>query len=192
MKKVVITSLIVAMVVGLGIAFAGNGAPSGSHYNLNFIGLPKGVGYDKDLNDNFTGGNGSRIFVSRKGTTIVYVYGGTSYEIKDHDGTDGAVGTGFGPEDAGLILPYASGQYQCEIYARIMGPQGSSIHIKGETYYAGEYALIGEFTLNKNGGGTKFVAHTADLLADGYQDILWTLDQKTKFRICQLRIYVND
>jgi hypothetical protein len=198
-SRVILGVLAAVMVVGMVSMLAvasqdetGNGAPSGSHYNLNIIGLPKGVGYDKDLNDNFDGGNGSRIFISRSGTTQIYVYGGTAYDVKDHDGTDGTVGTGFGEENAGLILPYADGQYQCDIYARIMGPQGSSVKITGQYYYAGDYYPIGSFTLNKNGGGTKFVLHNAELLNDDYQDILWTLDEKTKFRICQLRIYVDD
>jgi len=192
-SKLIIGVLAAVLVAGM-VAIAandetGNGAPSGSHYTLNIIGLPKGVGYDKSLNDNFDGGNGSRIFVSRKGTTQIYVYGGSAYEVVDHNGVDGTVGTGFGPDNAGLILPYSGGVYQCDIYARIMGPQGSSIRIAGEYYYAGDLYPIGSFTLTKSDGGTKFVLHDAELLADGYQDILWTLDAKTKFRICQLRIY---
>ncbi len=38
-------------------ATTGNGAPSGAHYTLNIIGVPK------DKSPNFTGGNGHRIFV---------------------------------------------------------------------------------------------------------------------------------
>src|SRR5262249_60391823 len=46
---------------GAGTATTGNGAPSGSHYTLNIIGVPKGKTAD------MTGNNGSRIFVLLNG-----------------------------------------------------------------------------------------------------------------------------
>ncbi len=91
-------------------AGVGNGAPTGAHYNLNIIGVPKAKG------DNFDGGNGARIFVSRTGSTQFYVHGGTSYEVLDHDGTDGKVGSGL--TDPGIVFPYnesASPTWRIEI-----------------------------------------------------------------------------
>jgi len=193
-SKMILGVLAAVMVVGI-VAFAGdgNGAPSGSHYTLNIIGMPKGVGYTKELNDNFTGGNGSRIFVSREGTTQIYVQGRNEpYQVLDHDGTDGVVGTAGNPGTPGIILPYVGGVYQCDIYVRLMGPQGSEVTWQGKKYEAGSYVPIGaSFTLKKENGGTKFALKDAWLLADGYENLLWELYGKEKFRICQLRIYVN-
>ena len=203
MKKIVAVGLAVVMLLTLtGTALAAkppgkidssNGAPSGAHYNLNIIGLPKGVEYDKDLNDNFTGGNGARIFISRKGTTQIYVQGRDEpFQILDHDGTDGVVGAAGYPGTPGIILPYDGGVYKCDVYVRLVGPKGSSIKWQGAYYYDGDYVPIGTgFTLSKD-GGTKFSLKNLDLLADGYENLLWTLDNKTKFRICQVRIYVDE
>jgi hypothetical protein len=84
MKKVILTSLIVTMVLGIGIVFAtndqtGNGAPSGNHYNLNIIGVknPKTA----DMDDT----KGHTIFVSMDGhNKIGLVESGTA----DAPGTD--------------------------------------------------------------------------------------------------------
>ncbi len=197
MKKLFAIVMAVAMLVALvpaTVVFAGNldtgGTLSGAHYNLNIIGAP----YDKNVAaDDFTfGGNGSRIFVDRGGTTQFYVYGSTTsgYEVRDHNGTDGRVGTGFGPDDAGIILPYRDGAYKVAIYVRLVGPKSDDNTMHWLSQYTTDggvtYGLIGEFDLSKS---SKFTVKTSELLKDGYQDILWTVDTGTKFRICQLRIY---
>src|SRR6266566_4304425 len=71
-------------------AMTGNGAPSGSHYNLNII----GVSHDKNPNMN---GNGNVIFVdlgSRTGdavTTKILLSQAADgvFEVLDKNGTDG-------------------------------------------------------------------------------------------------------
>jgi hypothetical protein len=193
MKKVVIASLIGVMVLGIGILFAapetkGNGAPNGQHENINIIGV------NNEKNENYTGGNGSVIFVKRTGTTQFYVHGGTSFAILDHDGTDGKVGTGL--TDPGLVFPYdagASPTWRVQIWVRLLGPKGSEVHWTSYYYdtVGATYVLWDEFTLKKD-GAPKFTERTSDLLADGYQDMLWELDPVTKFRLCQMRIFLLD
>src|SRR5438128_1858612 len=70
---------------------AGNGAPSGPHYNLNIIGVPK------DKSADMTGDNGHRIFVdlgSKSGAAVTtrimlsQSFDGT-FEVLDANGTDG-------------------------------------------------------------------------------------------------------
>jgi hypothetical protein len=64
----------------------GNGAPSGTHYNLNIIGVPKGKSAD------MTGDNGGRIFVSLEGKTKINLTPapeGESFQVLDANGTDG-------------------------------------------------------------------------------------------------------
>ncbi len=163
----------------------GNGAPSGPHYNLNLIGVPK------EKNANFDGGEGARIFVSRTGPTQFYVHGGDAYEIMDHDGTDGKVGTSLA--DPGIIFPYdatdLNNTWHLQIWVRLVGPMGSEVKWNASYYDVvnGTYVLWSEFNLVKD---SKFQMRTGDLLANGYQDMLWNLDPITKFRICQMRIYL--
>jgi hypothetical protein len=186
--SMVATGIVLSMVSML--AFAGpngNGAPSGQHLNVNIIGVPK------EKNENFDGGKGARIFVSRAGTTQFYVHGGNSFAILDHDGTDGKVGTGL--TDPGIIFPYDAAvtnqTWRVQIWVRLLGPKGSEV--SWTSYYydtaGGVYVLWDSFSLTKS---SKFTEKTGELLANGYQDMLWELEPVTKFRICQMRIYLLD
>lgn len=88
MKKLVAISMVLAvllaLVVGVGTAAAtGNGAPSGAHYNLNIIGVPKGKTADMD------GNKGHRIFVPLWGNAKIYLQEGEPFQVLDANGTDG-------------------------------------------------------------------------------------------------------
>ncbi len=190
MKKNILATVAFALTVATVFAIVypvfstGNGAPNGQHFNLNIIGVPN------PKNVNFDGGEGSRIFVSRTGQTQFYVHGGTSYQILDHDGTDGKVGSSL--TDPGIVFPYnesASPTWRVEIYARLVGPKTSQVNWTSYYFDGSEYVLYRSFVLDKS---SKFTLRTGELLADGYQDMLWTLDPLTKFRICQFRIYLLD
>jgi len=181
---VAVMALFLALSMAVMPVFAGNGAPSGQHYNLNIIGVPN------QKNENFDGGEGARIFVLRTGTTTFYVHGGTSYQILDHDGTDGYVGWSRG--EPGIIFPYdatASPTWRVQIWVRLQGPLNSEVHWISKYWDGSNYVLWDEFTLKKD-APSKFTEKTSSLLADGYQDMLWILDPVTKFRICQMRIYL--
>ncbi len=162
----------------------GNGTPSGPHENINIIGVP-----DKNAGNP----QGSVIFVSRTGPTQFYVHGGDAYAILDHDGTDGKVGTSL--TDPGLVFPYdptlVDHTWRVEIYIRLLGPKGSEASWTSYFYDTDTtaYVLWSSFTLTKD---TKFQLKTGDLLANGYQDMLWQLDPITKYRICQMRIFLLD
>jgi len=101
MKRIVITGVILAMVVGLyaELAFAtGNGAPSGPHFNLNLIGVKDGKVKDID-----NCGNGHRIFVllgepkgknplpSTTKIKLTEAPDDTTFAVIDCDGTDDGV-----------------------------------------------------------------------------------------------------
>jgi len=200
MKKVFAIGLAVVLLATLipGVALAdrdvkGNDLPKGKSFNFNVIGVPNQKNWDPDSYD--TGGNGKRIFVLRDGTTQFYVHGDNvtnSVAILDHDGTDGRVG--WGVNNPGLLLPYVgtqfAGEWKCEIYVRLLGPIDSSVHFKTTVWNGTGYMYLGdmEFTQDR---GTKFQCRTSKLLADNYQDLLWTMDQKNNFRIMQWRIYVE-
>ena len=54
---------------------AGNGAPSGPHYNLNIVGVPKGKTAD------MTGTSGHSIFVNLSGNTKIFLQPGDDYLV---------------------------------------------------------------------------------------------------------------
>src|SRR6185369_17250534 len=64
-------------------ALTGNGAPSGAHYNLNLIGVPKSKTAD------MTGNDGHRIFVPLTGSTKINLSEGP-FEVLDANATDGS------------------------------------------------------------------------------------------------------
>jgi len=93
----------------------GNGAPSGPHYNLNIIGVPKEK--SADMNDN----SGHRIFVKLEGNTKIML-GMGEFKVLDANGTDGtAVFQLPGPESEN------PGETTYSVFVRALGkPDGSA------------------------------------------------------------------
>ena len=101
-------------------ATTGNGAPSGAHYTLNIIGVPK------DKSPNFSGGNGHRIFVDlgRNGepanTRINLIEG--EFGVTDANGTDGTAEFQLPNPD-----PDLNGTTSYSVYVRALGkPSGKA------------------------------------------------------------------
>src|SRR5262245_7437905 len=65
-------------------AQAGNGAPSGPHFNLNIIGVPKGKSAD------LTSSDGRRIFMPLAGRSRINLVEGADFAVLDANGTDGS------------------------------------------------------------------------------------------------------
>ena len=99
-----------------GAATTGNGAPSGAHYNLNIIGVPKGKSAD------MTGNNGGRIFVTLDGKTRINLLPGDNFQVTDANGTDanGATFTLPNPD------PESDGVTTYSVFARVPGNRGGS------------------------------------------------------------------
>ncbi|MBI4337191.1 MAG: hypothetical protein HY683_05100 [Chloroflexi bacterium] len=101
------------------VALSGNGAPSGSHYNLNIIGV------SKDKTADMTGDDGHRIFVdlgNKEGdpvrTKILLSQSADgTFQVLDANGTDGK---------ASFQLP-APGSYT--IWARPLGKPGGQAQV---------------------------------------------------------------
>lgn len=91
-------------------ATTGNGAPSGTHYNLNIIGVPKGKKAD------MTGNQGHRIFVALWGKSKILLSQSTdgTFQVLDANATDGS---------GAFQLP-APGTYS--VWARPLGKPGGS------------------------------------------------------------------
>lgn len=97
--------------------YNGNGAPSGSHYTLNILGMdnPKGKTEEETVNS-----NGRRIFVKRDGKTKILLTEGP-YDVIDYDGTDGtAIFQLPNPDDD------CDGTTDYSVYARALGGGGST------------------------------------------------------------------
>lgn len=89
MKRKVLLFLLAVSVVTLGATglagATGNGSPSGAHYTLNIIGVPKGKTAD------MTGNNGSRIFVLLNGGEDATSLNGKPYNTLNKVNTIGLV-----------------------------------------------------------------------------------------------------
>ncbi|HEX5829668.1 MAG TPA: hypothetical protein VFY16_01730 [Gemmatimonadaceae bacterium] len=101
----------------LAVSETGNGAPSGAHYTLNIIGVPK------DKSADFSGGNGHRIFVDlgRTGaaanTRINLIEG--EFGVLDANGTDGVAAFQLpNPDEDG------DGTTSYSVYVRALGKPG--------------------------------------------------------------------
>jgi hypothetical protein len=126
MKKLFAISMSVIMLLTLAAspAFAGNGngAPSGPHYNLNIIGVKN------DKNEDFTGGEGHRIFVDLKGPTKIMLTEG-DFAVLDANGTDGTASFQLPNPD-----PENTGTSQYSVFARALGKPGGKADMTTGAY----------------------------------------------------------
>jgi len=147
-------------------ATTGNGAPSGAHYTLNIIGVPK------DKSPNLTGGNGHRIFVDlgRTGeaanTRINLIEG--DFAVLDANGTDGVAAFRLPNPD-----PDLDGTTSYSVYVRALGKPGGKATMQscyedaaGETWCAVDFTGgVEPITIQRTKGGVaKFVNVSKDLL----------------------------
>jgi hypothetical protein len=100
------------------VAQTGNGAPSGAHYTLNIIGVPK------EKSPGFDGGNGHRIFVGlgRNGTANTRInLGPGDFAVIDANGTDGTAAFQLPNPD-----PDGDGTTLYSVYVRALGKPGGT------------------------------------------------------------------
>jgi hypothetical protein len=121
MKKTMLIVLAVALAIPLTfvMAFGENGAPSGPHYNLNIIGVPRAkTALMKD--DGLTGQYGHAIFVKLDGISKIFLAQGEDFQVLDKNGTDG--------DGAKFQLPAPDpdndGITQYSVFARALGNPG--------------------------------------------------------------------
>jgi hypothetical protein len=153
----------------LATATTGNGAPSGAHYTLNIIGVPK------DKSANFTGGNGGRIFVDlgKTGTvanTRINLREG-EFGVVDANGTDGVAAFQLPNPD-----PDGDGTTAYSVYYRALGkPLGkatmqSCYEDATGTWCAADFlGGVEPITIQRSKGGVaKFENVSKDLLYVDY------------------------
>ncbi len=94
-------------------ATTGNGSLSGTHYELNIIGVPKGK--------TATMTSGNRIFVPLVGTCKIMLNEGATFNVLDGNGTDGVASFQLPNPD-----PTNTGTTTYSVYARATAGKGSS------------------------------------------------------------------
>jgi hypothetical protein len=133
---------------------AGNGAPSGPHYNLNVIGVPKGKTAD------MTGSNGHRIFVPLWGSCKINLSEG-DYQVLDGNCTDGVSGFQLPDPD-----PDGDGVTAYSVYARALGkPGGSSVTTTCFTDATGTWCSTESMVLVRSTGKSTFKNVSKELLS---------------------------
>jgi hypothetical protein len=176
-------------------ASGGNGGPSGSHYNLNIIGVPKGKTASMS--------SGNRIFVPLSGSCQVKLAEG-SFAVLDANCTDG-VGTFQLPNPD----PNNTGITTYSVWARALGkPGGSSTTTTCATdpidgqLYCSIYSMVqvrktGKSTFTNVSKDLLYVYADIDgdgttdrmpLFDDRLQDYYWQYDNNG-LKLVQLRFY---
>lgn len=175
----------------------GNGAPSGTHYNLNIIGVPKGKTAD------MTSSQGHRIFVPLEGQCKIKLSLG-DFQVLDGNCTEGPAAFQLPNPD-----PTNSGITTYSVWVRALGkPGGSSTTtpcatdpVSGETYCSTQTMVA-----MRNKGQSSFSDVSklllylyVDLNADGVveryplfdsalQDYYWQYDNNG-LKLLQMRFY---
>jgi hypothetical protein len=186
-------------------AATGNGAPSGAHYTLNIIGVPK------DKSPSFTGGNGHRIFVDlgkngEPANTRINLTEG-AFAVTDANGTDGTAGFQLPNPD-----PDLDGTTSYSVYVRALGKPGGKATMQScyedatGTWCAANFiGGVEPISIQRTKGGVaKFVNVSKDLLfvdfcvawdagLDGVlgtdDDVCTDVDQISLFSIADLMYY---
>lgn len=214
MKKLmgILFAALVVLTLGVGAVSAGtgNGAPSGAHYNLNIIGVPK------DKSADMTDNSGHRIFMPLEGQSKIYLFesaGLGEYTVLDANGTDGRAEFSLPNPD-----PTNSGTTRYSVFARAVGKPGGSASMVTMATWEGPDGILGtaddepvtslavlEVERGKGKVGSfenvsKYLLYVyADVDGDGvvervplfdedFQDFLWQYDNNG-LKVLQLRFY---
>ena len=176
-------------------ALTGNGAPSGPHFNLNIIGVPK----DKSAGID----DGRRIFVPLVGSTKILLREG-EFDVLDANGTDGSAAFQLPNPDAD-----GDGVTSYSVFVRALGKPGGSETITScatDVDTGEEVCSVGSAVLVRERGGSKFTNFSRELLfvtadldgdgvvdrvplfGDGLEDFFWDVDNQG-LRLAQMRFY---
>jgi hypothetical protein len=187
------------------VAETGNGGPSGPHYNLNIIGIPKGKTADMTNND------GRRIFVKLDGNTKIKLSEG-EFNVLDANGTDGEASFQL-PDPSDGSDPVTGTSYS--VFARALGKPGGSATVTtcativdGVDTYTGIICSEEVLSVERTAGRSRFTDVSrylltiyADITDDGVynpkrynlfdpalQDYFWSYDNNG-LKLLQLRFY---
>jgi hypothetical protein len=193
MKKTIFGAVLLVIVLAAAMPVAAdNGAPSGAHYNLNVIGVPK----DKQVD---TGGsNGHVMFVDlgRTGeaanTKILLTEG--PYDVLDANGTDGTAAFQLPNPD-----PDGDGVTAYSVYVRALGKPGGKAVMQscytedGVDWCAVQFlGGVEPITIERTKGKQTFVNVSKDLLYVDYCLDWNDLDPTVCDVVAQMPLFSND
>jgi len=169
---VVLILALTAMPAAADQPVTGNGAPSGPHYNLNIIGVPKDKTAAMDGND------GHRIFVKLWGSNTKIMLTEGDFAVLDANGTDGTAAFQLPNPD-----PDGDGVTVYSVYVRALGKQGGSAKMQtcytdgADTWCAVEIeGGVSQITIERGKGKQTFDNVSKDLL---YVDVCLAVDLDT-------------
>ncbi len=206
MRRVLFICIAVAaLVVPLVSVSAGNGAPSGSHYNLNIIGVPK------DKTADMTGTSGHTIFVNLWGNTKIWLQKGDDFLVIDRNGTDSDGATFQLPDPVSTCTTSADGiTTTCttaySVFARAPGNSGGSANLTTcatasdgslvcsvqilEIKQSSKFQNVTKYLLfvywDTDGDGT--ADNLIPIFDDRLEDYYWSYDN-SGLKLLQLRFY---
>ena len=158
-------------------ALTGNGAPKGKLvFSWNLIGTP----------GDYEGGcgNGRRIFVQRGANHehILFEDHDDGWHIEQCDATFGDTAV-IHSDDLGTL----------DVYARIVGKPNGRLFVCADTvedHTTGEHlCLLGTIDLTREGGRSRFQVRPDSLFDAQLEDIIWSVETNSDFRIAQFRVY---
>ena len=175
------STMVLAMALA-GVAAAGpNPIPAGSKlvFNFNVLGYP--------ADQTYTGGcgNGHRIFVNREANNAhVLVQDGSYWTILDCNATT---------DHQAVLQSSQLGLY--DVYMRILGKPGGHIRVCGDLTVdpvtGDTLCLAGTIDLTRSGDKSKFQLAPSSLFDASLEDVLWTVETNSNFRIVQFRVYAR-
>jgi hypothetical protein len=173
------TILLAVTVAGVAAA-APSPIPAGSKlvFSFNVLGYPADQAYTGGC------GNGHRIFVNREATNAhVLVQNGSVWTVLDCNATS---------DHQAVLQTNQAGLY--DIYMRILGKPGGHFHVCGDLTIdpvtGDTLCLAGTIDLTRS-KHSKFQLAPSSLFDASLEDVLWTVDTNTNFRIVQFRVYAR-
>ncbi len=146
-------------------------------YQFNLLGFPEGQEYTGGC------GSGNRIFVNRGANhALVLVTNGSSWDVTDCNAT---------ADNQGELTTSEASKYA--VFVRILGKPGGHLRICADTfedYVAGEtLCLLGTIDLTRGPGRSKFQLAPSTMFDASLEDIMWSIETNSQFRLAQFRVY---
>ncbi len=198
MKKMMLFLLVFAVVALPVVAQTGNGAPNGSHYNLNIIGV------SKDKTADMTGTQGHTLFVPLVGNAKILLTEGIDFQVLNRNGTVGPASFQLPNPD-----PDGDGTTVYSVFARALGKPDKTASITTcavDPDTLEDVCSVAVLTLTRTKGAQKFenvskellfiyadinadgVLERVSLFSDELQDYFWSYDNNG-LKLVQLRFY---
>ncbi len=136
----------------------GNGAPSGPHFNLNILGMPKA----KNVSPDDYANDGHRIFVPLEGQAKITLVAGADFQVVDYDGTDGNA-------KLQLVDPFPEGVEGTtavyKIFVRALGKPGGTANITSGFVdeFGNQWLSLETVTVTRTKGRSVFSDKTLEL-----------------------------